>query len=176
MREQRDLAIAEVIGALTLEQTADPRWRVEGNDAFWTLYFQRRHEQDLADRGNNGQVEGRFNSRGRKRWWGGNGRNLFWVPDYIAADNEPRLTMPPRTSSWMPRRMGAASSSSATSSSSGGRSTPPGLRAAPPSLTPPSLNSGQPAPMRNGMLRINEPRSSQRRAASPPRSLFRRLV
>ena len=74
-------AIDEVRAGLTAEQAADPRWRRRGNDAFWTAYFQRRHEEDVADRGNNGPVQGRCNTVGRKRWW--RGRTVEGVRDYI---------------------------------------------------------------------------------------------
>ena len=114
-------AVDEVHGGLMPDHAAQPRWRAEGNDAFWTAYFQRRHDQDVADRGNNDPIEGRCNSISRKRWWGGDHRTLQWVVDYIEAGNEPRLAMPPRPS-WTPRRMGWGSSSSGTSSSSGVRS------------------------------------------------------
>lgn len=157
-------AIDEVRAGLTAAQAAEPRWRAEGNSAFWTLYFQRRREQDLNDRGDNGPVEGRHNRLGRRRWWNGEGRTLENVMTYITNGNTPRLEMPPRRASWTPRRMGDAPSSSSGNSSST-------------SLTPPLLNSGRPAPVRSGALRVNEPRSgSQRRAASPPRSFLRRLV
>ena len=64
---EREYAIAEVRASLTPEQAADRRWRAEGNDAFWTAYFQRRREEELADRGSNGPVEGRYNAPSRRR-------------------------------------------------------------------------------------------------------------
>ena len=42
--QQVRYGIDEVRQGLTPEQAAEPRWRAEGNSAFWTLYFQRRHE------------------------------------------------------------------------------------------------------------------------------------
>ena len=71
-----DYAIAEVRRGLTEEQAVDPRWRAENNFTFWDTYFQRRHAQDLADHGDNGQVEGRFNSKGRKWWSSARGRTI----------------------------------------------------------------------------------------------------
>ena len=68
--EERDYAIQEVIAGLTPAQAADPRWQPD-NEAFCTQYFVRRHEQELADTGRNGPVEGHCNSKGRRRWWGG---------------------------------------------------------------------------------------------------------
>lgn len=50
-------------------------------------------------------MEGRFNSKGHKRWWSTSGRNLAYMMEYIATGNEPRPTMPPRTSSWLPRQI-----------------------------------------------------------------------
>ena len=47
---ERDYAIAEVRNSLTPEQAVDPRWRADNNATFWQLYFQRRHDEDLADR------------------------------------------------------------------------------------------------------------------------------
>jgi len=44
-------------------------------------------------------VEGRHNRGGRKRWWGGEGRSLDNVMEYIANGNTPRLEMPPRRAS-----------------------------------------------------------------------------
>ena len=115
-------AIDKVRAGLTAEQAADQRWRRRDNDAFWTAYFQRRHKEDVADRGNNGPIEGRCNSIIRKRWWRGDHRTLQWVVDYIEAGNEPRLAMPLRHA-WSPRRMvWGGSSSPGTSSSSGVRS------------------------------------------------------
>ena len=64
--EQFRWAIAEVRAGLTPEQAAERRWRAEGNDAFWTAYFQRCHDEEVADRGNNGPVDGRRNSHGRR--------------------------------------------------------------------------------------------------------------
>ncbi|MGO8639118.1 hypothetical protein ACC840_36155, partial [Rhizobium ruizarguesonis] len=62
----REYAIGDVRRALTPEQAADPRWRAEDNEAFWEIYFQRRRDEDLADLGNNGVVEGRHNSKGQR--------------------------------------------------------------------------------------------------------------
>ena len=47
----REYAIGDIRRALTPEQAADPRWRAKNNDAFWTAYFQHRHDDDVADRG-----------------------------------------------------------------------------------------------------------------------------
>ena len=65
---EREYAIADVRRGLTPEQAADPCWRAEDNAAFWQLYFQRCRDEDLADRSDNDTVEGRHNSKGRKRW------------------------------------------------------------------------------------------------------------
>ena len=62
---EREYAIEQVLAGLTPEQAADPRWQAHHNDAFWTEYFRRREEHELADTGRNGPVEGRCNSRGR---------------------------------------------------------------------------------------------------------------
>ena len=104
----RDYAIGDVRRALTPEQAADPRWRPDNNEAFWDAYFRRRRQEDLESLGNNGTVEGRHNCRGRRRWWGGDGRNLDFALSYIAAGNEPRLTMPPPRA-WQPRRVSSVS-------------------------------------------------------------------
>ena len=113
---EREYAIADVRRGLTPEQAADPRWRAEDNAMFWQLYFQCRHGEELADRGDNDTVEGCYNSKGRKRWWSALGRNLGFVLAHIAGGNEPRLIMPPR-SSWLPWRMVSPSSSGTCSSS-----------------------------------------------------------
>ena len=164
---EREYASADVRRGLTPEQAADPRWRAENNGAFWDVYFQRRRDEDLTDRGNNGTVEGHHNSKGQKRW---RDRTLGFVLAHIAGGNEPRLTMPPR-SSWLPRRMVSPASSGTSSFSSGVRSAP--ARAAPLSSTPPLLNSGRRAPVRSAApdIWINE-----RRGASLPRPAPRRLV
>ena len=94
-----EYTVEEARAILTEEHAADPRWRVEGNDAFWTLYFQRRCQQDLQSAGNNGPVSGRHNCNDRKQWWGDEGGRLEQVLAYIAGGNEPRLEMPPRRSS-----------------------------------------------------------------------------
>ena len=62
---EREYAVGDVRRALTPEQATDPRWRAENNDAFWTAYFQRRREEDLASLGNNGAVEGRHRTAGK---------------------------------------------------------------------------------------------------------------
>ena len=129
-------------------------------------------------------MEGRCNSKGRKRWWGGEGRTLEFVLDYIAVGNEPRLTMPPRQAptprrhftSWLPRRMGTASSSSSSGPlSSGSPHTPTLARVKPePEDTPRGvvLNSGRrirsPPRRPSGGIRIND-----RRVPSPPRGHLR---
>ena len=116
----RRAEIARIRSSLTEEQRNEPRYAPD-SETLWTLYFQRRREEQTASV--NGIIpRGRLNSEGRREWWGVPGRTLDAVLDHIETGNVPRLEYPTRPSfsrrrgsSWMPRRMEPGSSSSSGS-------------------------------------------------------------
>ncbi|KAM3386635.1 hypothetical protein ACQJBY_009912 [Aegilops geniculata] len=147
----RRAEIARIRSSLTEEQRNEPRYAPD-SETLWTMYFQRRCEEQIASV--NGIVpRGRHNSEGRREWWGVPGRTLDAVLDHIQTGNVPRLEYPTRasfsrrrSSSWMPRRMEPGSSSSSGSGS-------PAFRPVKPE--PEETPLGRRA--RSGALVINEP-------------------
>ncbi|KAI4990298.1 hypothetical protein ZWY2020_038661 [Hordeum vulgare] len=99
-----------------------PRYGPDSN-APWTMYFDRRHADQLAAT-NRVEPRGHHNSEGRRQWWGIPGRTLEAVLEHIEGGIPPRYEYPPlpafsrrRGSSWTPRRMETTSSSSSSSRS-----------------------------------------------------------
>ncbi|XBH65159.1 hypothetical protein VPH35_118800 [Triticum aestivum] len=147
----RRAEIARIRSSLTEEQRNEPRYAPD-SETLWTLYFERRREEQIASV--NGVIpRGRLNSEGRREWWGVPGRTLDTVLDHIETGNVPRLEYPTRPSfsrrrgsSWMPRRMEPGSSSSSGSGS---------LALRPVKLEPEETPLERRA--RSGALVINEP-------------------
>ncbi|XBH63236.1 hypothetical protein VPH35_117264 [Triticum aestivum] len=147
----RQAEIAHIRSSLTEEQRNKPRYAPD-SETLWTLYFQRRREEQIASI--NGIIpRGRLNSEGRREWWGVPGRTLDAILDYIEIGNVPRLEYPTRLSfsrhcgsSWMLRRMEPGSSLSSGSGS-------PALRPVKPE--PEETPLGRRA--RSDALVINEP-------------------
>ena len=112
--------IARIRSSLTEEQRNEPRY-TSGSHTLWTMYFQRRREEQIAST-NDVIPSGRLNADGRCEWWAVPGRTLEAVLDHIEIGNVPRLEYPPqpsfscrRGSSWTPRRTEPGSSSSSGS-------------------------------------------------------------
>jgi hypothetical protein len=152
---------------LSEEQRRRPQYSPD-NHNFWTIYFDRRHEDLIAS--SNGVIpRGRHNAEGRREWWGVPGRTLEYVLGYIEAGNTPRLEYPApapppfsrrRGSSWMPRRLSDAT----TSSSSGGSPAPFAVKPEPQETAPASplgrrtRSGAAPEEGRGGRLRLVRPK------------------
>ena len=77
------------------EQRHKPRYAVDSH-TLWTMYFQRRREEQIAS--TNGVIpRDRLNTDGRREWWGMPGRTLEVVLDHIETGNVLRLENPPRS-------------------------------------------------------------------------------
>ncbi|XBI84546.1 hypothetical protein VPH35_092837 [Triticum aestivum] len=147
----RRAEIARIRSLPTEEQRNEPRYAPD-SETLWTLYFERRREEQIASI--NGVIpRGRLNSEGRREWWGVPGRTLDAVLDHIETGNVPGLEYPTRPSfsrrrgsSWIPRRMEPGLSSSLGSGS-------PAVRPVKPE--PEETPLGRRA--RSGALVINEP-------------------
>ncbi|KAE8770015.1 Protein kinase APK1A, chloroplastic [Hordeum vulgare] len=69
-----------------------PRYTPDSN-TLWTAYFERRHVEQLTAT-NGVEPRDRFNSKGRRLWWGVNDRTLDTVLEHIEDDNLSRLKYP----------------------------------------------------------------------------------
>uniref|UniRef100_N1R4K6 Uncharacterized protein n=1 Tax=Aegilops tauschii TaxID=37682 RepID=N1R4K6_AEGTA len=108
--------IARIRSSLPEQVRNEPRYTPDSH-TLWTMYFGRRHADQLAST-NDVEPHGRINFEGRRQWWGVPGRTLEAVLEHIEAGNTPCLQYPGppsfsrrHGSSWTPQRMETATSS-----------------------------------------------------------------
>jgi hypothetical protein len=145
MGDALDATIDEVIGTLSDEQRAEPRFFPDNYRA-WNEFFRRRYECELASYDEPPHPPARNNTAGRRRWWSAPGRTL--ENTHIEGGNYPILGMPlpavpsvshRHGSSWILWRMASRSSGSASSGSASRlASTPRTAVKKEPTSTPPT--------------------------------------
>jgi hypothetical protein len=125
MGDALDAAIDEVIGTLSDEQRAEPRFFLDNYRA-WNEFFRRRYECELASYDGPAPPPARNNTAGRRRWWSALGHTLENMLAHIEGGNYPVLGMPPPVvpsvshrhgSPWILWQMASRSSGSASSGS-----------------------------------------------------------
>jgi hypothetical protein len=94
MGDALDAAIDEVIGTLSDEQRAEPRFFPDNYRA-WNEFFRRRYERELASYDGPPPPPARNNTASRRRWWSAPGRTLENMLAHIEGGNYPVLGMPP---------------------------------------------------------------------------------
>ncbi|KAE8771098.1 Homeobox protein KNOX3 [Hordeum vulgare] len=111
--------IALIRASLPESSRNQPRYAPDSNTP-WTTYFERHHADQLAAT-NGDEPCGRFNSEGRRLWWGVPGHMLDAVLEHIEGCNSSWLEYQCLLLigiSWTSRHMETASSSSSGSRSS----------------------------------------------------------
>ncbi|KAE8775416.1 Homeobox protein KNOX3 [Hordeum vulgare] len=115
-RADRRAKITRIWSSLEESSRNLPRYAPDSS-TLWTTYFEHRHANQLATT-NGVDPYARYNSEGRRLWWGTTDRTLEAVLEHIEGGNSPRFEyLPPpafsrrHDNSWTPRQMETVSSS-----------------------------------------------------------------